>query len=199
MKPNTIRILLADNEDSFTGNLVQLFEESGALVSVLHPSEITAHTISGYDGLIISPGPGLPHEMDGLANVVRLAAENVPILGVCLGHQAIAVHFGATLFRLEHIIHGRKLSIKITKNKSTLLQGLGNNAVVGLYHSWAVSHNGFPQCLTVTAMTDENTIMAFEHAHLPVFGVQFHPESYITEEGKIIAQNFLNVISLNKK
>jgi len=195
MKPNTIRILLADNEDSFTANLVQLFEESGALVSVRHPSKITDDTINSYDGLIISPGPGLPKEMPGLVNVIGLAADNIPILGVCLGHQAIAVHYGASLYRMEHIIHGRKMPIKIIKHNSLLLKNLAPSTQVGLYHSWAVNHNGFPECLTVTAVSDDNTIMAFEHAHLPVFGVQFHPESYITTEGKIIAQNFLQIIT----
>jgi len=194
MQPDKPHILIVDNEDSYTWNLVQLFEEGGADVSVLRPSEIFEKVLCTYDGMIISPGPGLPSEMTGLMHAVSLGVNALPVLGVCLGLQALAEHFGADLYRMENIIHGRKLNINILNSKNGLFAGMTDSISVGLYHSWAANLLSLPSDIEVTAISPENIIMGMQHKTLPVYGVQFHPESYMTDTGAIIAENWLNIV-----
>ncbi len=194
MQPFKPQILLSDNEDSFTWNLVQLFEESGAAVTVKHPSSIQKSDLSAFHGLILSPGPGLPDEMRGLMNILSFSCGKLPLLGVCLGHQAIAMHFGAQLFRMSEIIHGHIMNILITENEHGIFTGLEREITVGLYHSWVVDPETLPKSLVVTSISYDNIVMGIRHRELPIFGVQFHPESYMTSVGKIIAGNWLNVV-----
>jgi anthranilate synthase/aminodeoxychorismate synthase-like glutamine amidotransferase len=196
---NKLSVLLIDNEDSFTWNLVQLFEEAGALVDVRHPATMQVHEIQQYDGIIISPGGGLPDEMPGLSGLVAAGVRTKPVLGVCLGLQAIVTEKKGKLFQLDCIIHGRKLDIRIINNTTGLFEGMSNSLKAGLYHSWAAEESSLPDCFLVTATTTDGIIMAIEHKQLPVYGVQFHPESYITEKGLQIAKNFLKIISLRKE
>lgn len=190
--------MLIDNEDSFTWNLVQLFEEAGASVSVKHPSVFEIAPITGYDGIVISPGPGLPNEMRGLMNIISNVCGKIPLLGVCLGHQAIAMHFGAGLLRMKDIVHGRKTTIRIIEKENGIFCGLPKDIQVGLYHSWAINPETLSASIVVSAISEEEIIMAFRHKELPVFGVQFHPESYITAAGKKIAQNWIKIVKKGK-
>jgi anthranilate synthase component 2 len=194
MQPNNPRLLLVDNEDSFTWNLVQLFEEAGAFVAVKHPSVVEIATITGYDGIVISPGPGLPDEMPGLMNIISIVCGKIPLLGVCLGHQAIAMHFGANLFRMKDIVHGRKATIRIIEKENDIFCGLSKDLQVGLYHSWAIDPETLPASIVVSATSEDEIIMAFRHKELPAFGVQFHPESYITAAGRKIAENWIKIV-----
>lgn len=194
MQPDKPHILIVDNEDSFTWNLVQLIEEGSASVSVKHPSGINKDTLSDFDGMIISPGPGLPTEMPGLMHTVSLGVSVCPVLGVCLGLQAIAIHFGAELFRKNNVLHGRKQNISILNSLNGLFAGMNGSVSVGLYHSWAVDPLSLPNRLEVIAISPENIIMGIQHKTLPVYGVQFHPESYITDTGAIITGNWLNIV-----
>jgi anthranilate synthase component II len=138
LKHRHIHLLLVDNEDSYTWNLVRLFEELDAIVTVKHPSAIDISALATYDGMVISPGPGLPDEIPGLMKIVANACGKIPVLGVCLGHQAIAMHFGAKLFRMKNIIHGRKAEINMLNIENGLFAGLPENIHAGLYHSWAI-------------------------------------------------------------
>jgi anthranilate synthase/aminodeoxychorismate synthase-like glutamine amidotransferase len=194
MQTHKNKILLIDNEDSFTHNLKQIFEEAGAEVDIKLPKKVCVNAAMAYNGIVISPGPGVPSEMSGLISIIQRLAPKKPMFGVCLGMQAIAVSFGGNLYQTDKVLHGRKLEIEINNNKSGLLVGLDTKMNVGLYHSWAVEPNSLPDVFEVTAISSEKIIMAISHSQLPIFGVQFHPESIITEEGKKIAENFLSII-----
>lgn len=198
MKTSASQILLIDNEDSFTWNLFQLFEEAGATVTVKHPKFIKNGLLDTFDGLLISPGPGLPEEMFGLLQIISEAAQKIPVLGVCLGHQALAMSFGAQLFRMETIIHGHQLEIDIVDNRTGIFKDVKQKLNVGLYHSWAIDKQSLPDCFQITAISSENIIMGICHKSLPLFGVQFHPESFISEHGETIALNWLKIVAQHK-
>lgn len=187
-------LLIIDNFDSFTYNLVHLFKPFVKYITVVHPSQFFEPGVYSkhYDRIILSPGPGLPSEIPDLMNVIHYAIEkNIPLLGVCLGHQAIAEYFGAQLFRREHPLHGQEMNMQIIQPDSILFRSLPSKFQVGLYHSWAILPSSLSDELIVTAISAEGIIMAFEHNAKPIFGVQFHPESYITMFGSIIARNFI--------
>ncbi len=194
-----LSLLLVDNEDSFTWNLVRLFEEAGAVVDVSHPTSIKEDEVQKYDGIIISPGPGLPNEMQGLHELIRMVIKTKPLLGVCLGMQAIVTANNGSLYQMDCIVHGNSMSIDIFNNISGIFKGMDNSLCVGLYHSWAVDESSLPGCFQVTARSKAGVVMAIEHRAHDVYGVQFHPESYITEAGLHIAKNFLNIISLRQE
>lgn len=189
-KPN---ILIVDNEDSFTWNLVQLVEECEATVHILHPEKACMMSLNEYSGVIISPGPGLPEEMNGLMHFLDTSADSIPILGICLGHQAIAMHFGAKLIQMHSVVHGNNKTIHINHSKTDIFSGLPESITVGLYHSWAVDKSTLPNCLEVIAASSDGIIMGVKHLTLPVFGLQFHPESYITNDGKAIFSQWLKI------
>jgi len=200
MKKKTPKILLINNYDSFSWNVFRLLENAGAKVKIHYPNEIEKQEIEDFDGVVISPGPGLPNETPNLLPLVQFVANCKPLLGVCLGHQAIAMCFGGTLFQMNSILHGDKKSIRCVNRNQTLFQSLPHNIEVGLYHSWAINPDTLPACFDITAISDDNIVMAIQHKVLPVFGVQFHPESYITSCGKQIITEFLNVCDgQNKK
>jgi len=188
-------IILLDNYDSFTYNLVQYLEELGAEVTVCKNDTITVDEVilSKTSGIVLSPGPGRPENAGIMNALVRTAAEKIPLLGVCLGHQAIGQVFGAEINYAPHLMHG-KTSI-INHDKSTLFKGIPQPLEATRYHSLVIERSSLPEDFIVTAWTDDNTIMAIEHKTMPVYGVQFHPESIMTVYGKEILNNFIN--SLN--
>lgn len=186
-------ILLIDNYDSFSYNLFQLIGGINPDIKVIRNDELTVEEILALrpSHIIISPGPGRPGDAGVCEDVIR-AAGDIPILGVCLGHQAICEAFGAEITYAKKLMHGKK-STAILDSSSRLFEGIGGSLEVARYHSLAASEKNFPDCLKITARTDDGEIMAVEHSERPIFGVQFHPESILTQNGRQIAENFLNI------
>lgn len=189
-----MKILLIDNNDSFTYNLLHLTRsvcrENDSLEVVPYDS-LTVDMTSGFERIVISPGPGSPFEAMKLAEVVRACERHIPILGVCLGHQAIALSYGAEAYNMARPVHGVRSRVLITGH-SLLFRDIENEIMVGRYHSWCVSDTNFPACLKITAKDEDGDIMAFSHREYDVHGVQFHPESFMTKCGAKIMSNFLN-------
>ena len=186
-------ILLIDNYDSFSYNL---FQQAAAIEPDMRVVRNDALTVSEIEGLnpshiILSPGPGYPKDAGICEEVVSRLGGSIPILGVCLGHQAIGEAFGARLENLKEVYHGVQTPITIL-HQDLLFEGLGKEIPVGRYHSWVVSREGFPDCLEITAESQEGQIMAIRHKTYNVHGIQFHPESVLTPQGKEIIKNFLN-------
>ena len=185
-----MKTVIIDNYDSFTYNLSHLVKELGAEVCVVRNDRFNLDDIDAFDKIILSPGPGIPSEAGLLLDVIRRYAGRKPILGVCLGHQAIGEAFGGTLENLSEVFHGVATPCHIIA-KDPLLKGIAPDFEVGRYHSWVVSKENFPDCLEVTAVSDEGQVMALRHRTMEIHGIQFHPESVLTPEGRIIIQNFL--------
>jgi anthranilate synthase component 2 len=184
-------LLLIDNYDSFTYNLFQYLSELGEKVVVIRNDKTTLDEIERMkpDRIVISPGPSTPLQA-GISNeVIHYFGSRLPVLGVCLGHQCIGHSYGAYIGRAKEIMHGK--SSLIYHSNQGVLAGLSNPFSAIRYHSLVVLHNGLPDCLEVTAWTADGTIMGLRHHHYPVEGVQFHPESFMTEVGKDILRNFL--------
>ena len=160
-------------------------------IEVFRNDEITLDEVERFDKIILSPGPGIPEEAGLLLPIIRKYAATKSILGVCLGHQAIGEAFGATLENLTEVYHGVQTPVSILK-EDILFSGLGREIPVGRYHSWVVSRKDFPRCLEITAESREGQIMALRHRTYDVHGIQFHPESVLTPQGKEIIKNFLN-------
>lgn len=187
-----MKILLLDNYDSFTYNLLHVVKELGATdVEVHRNDEIALEDVARFDKIILSPGPGIPEEAGILLDVIRQYATTKSMLGVCLGHQAIGEAFGAGLENLTEVCHGVQTPVSI-QTKDVLFNGLGNEILVGRYHSWVVSREHLPDCLEITAESREGQIMGLRHKTYDVHGIQFHPESVLTPQGKEIIRNFLN-------
>ena len=187
-----MNIVIIDNYDSFTYNLSHLVKELGATVTVLRNDQFELSDLEGFDKIILSPGPGIPSEAGLLLDVIRTYAGRKPILGVCLGHQAIGEVFGAKLENLSEVFHGVATPCRITA-ESPIFAGLPAEITIGRYHSWVVSTDGFPACLEVTAESPEGQVMALRHREYPIYGIQFHPESVLTPDGKLIIKNFINL------
>lgn len=187
------RLLIFDNYDSFTYNLVQLVEQCGVNDFVIAKNDkITLEEINAFDKILLSPGPGIPSEAGILCDLIRQFAPTKKILGICLGHQAIAECFGAKLIQMESTKHGIGSKTIITSSNEYLFEDVKDCFITGRYHSWVVSRKDFPHdSLDVTAIDTENTIMACKHKIFDVRGVQFHPESYITEYGLLMMRNWL--------
>ena len=190
------RILIFDNYDSFTYNLVHLVEKiTGEKVDVFRNDQIALEKVNDYDKIILSPGPGIPEEAGLLLPLIKEYASTKSILGVCLGHQAIAEAFGGKLINLSTVFHGVATPIKILSlqagQKSKILQGLPETIEVGRYHSWIVSDEDFPATLEVTARDENGYIMGLQHKAFDVQGVQFHPESVLTPDGEKMMRNWL--------
>ena len=183
-------ILLIDNYDSFTYNLVHLIRSLGYEVDVRRNDALTIVEADAYNKILLSPGPGIPSEAGLLTEIVRHYAPTKSILGVCLGHQAIGEVFGATLVNLKEVHHGVASQVLVTAD-DLLFNGLGSSFEAGRYHSWAVSAENFPDELEVTALDASGEIMALRHKKYDVRGVQFHPESVLTPNGPKIMQNWL--------
>ena len=185
------KVLLFDNYDSFTYNLLHLVKELGFChIEVVRNDQIDLDDVARFDKIILSPGPGIPEEAGLLLPLIRRYAATKSILGVCLGHQAIGQAFGARLENLSEVHHGVQSPIHILGD-DLLFGGLERTLPAGRYHSWVVSRQSFPDCLEVTAESDEGEIMALRHRRYDVHGIQFHPESVLTPQGRDILRNFL--------
>ena len=187
-----IKLLMVDNYDSFTFNIVQYFGELGAEVEVHRNDEITLEGIAARtpDRLVISPGPCSPAQAGISVAAIQHFAGRLPILGVCLGHQSIGAAFGARIVRAQTLMHGK--TSRITTTQEGVFAGLPAQFTVNRYHSLAIERASCPPCLKVTAHTDDGEIMGVRHTELPVQGVQFHPESILTEHGHAMLKNFLD-------
>jgi anthranilate synthase component II len=196
-----MRILVFDNYDSFTYNLVHLVQKIvPGKVDVFRNDQIPLEKIAEYDKIILSPGPGLPKDAGLLLDLIKEYAPKKSILGVCLGHQAIGEAFGGELFNLSTVYHGVATPVNVlpnkvdsnSTNKKNLFKDLPEEIVVGRYHSWIIKEENFPEVLEVTARDHNNYIMALRHKQYDVQGVQFHPESVLTPDGEAIIRNWLS-------
>ncbi len=193
-----ISILVFDNYDSFTYNLVHAVKKLGfSNVEVHRNDQISLVEIARFDKIILSPGPGVPSESGILLDVIKTYAPTKPILGVCLGEQAIAEAFGGTLINLPNVHHGVSSEVDIIED-DILFNGLDKKLEVGRYHSWAVQKESLPECLKITAVDEEGMIMALAHREYDVRGVQFHPESVLTPKGEEMLKNWLTSPGLSK-
>lgn len=192
-KINIMNILLIDNYDSFTYNLSQYLEEEGGddvEVTVWRNDQFGLDDVERFDKIVLSPGPGVPDEAGLLKAVIRRYAPTKPILGVCLGEQAIGEVFGAEIYNLNTVFHGIQSSVRIVAS-DYIFDNLSDSIKVGRYHSWVVGKEDFPAELEVTAVSDEGLVMALKHRRYDVHGIQFHPESILTPEGRTIIRNFI--------
>ncbi|MDE7085818.1 MAG: aminodeoxychorismate/anthranilate synthase component II [Prevotella sp.] len=187
-----MKIVIIDNYDSFTYNLSHLVKELGADVTVMRNDQFNMDEIAVYDKIILSPGPGIPSEAGLLLDVIKTYADKKPMLGVCLGHQAIGEVFGGKLENLSEVFHGVATPCHITAN-DPIFQGLPDSITIGRYHSWVVSKNGLPDCIEITTESNEGQIMALRHRQYDIHGIQFHPESVLTPEGRTIIKNFIDL------
>ena len=187
-----MKIVIIDNYDSFTYNLSHLVKEIGADVTVFRNDKFLLNEIEQYDKIILSPGPGIPSEAGLLLDVIRTYRGRKPMLGVCLGHQAIGEVFGARLTNLSTVYHG--VATEGTQyGNDPIFRGMPKRIIMGRYHSWVVDSTSLPECLEVTAMSDDGYIMALRHRHYDIHGIQFHPESVLTPEGRQIVKNWLEL------
>ena len=187
-----MKIVIIDNYDSFTYNLAHLVKELGVEVTVYRNDQFELPQLEEFDKIILSPGPGIPSEAGLLLDVINTYAGKKPMLGVCLGHQAIGEAFGAKLTNLSDVFHG--VATEGTQfGNEPIFAGLPERIVMGRYHSWVVSKEGLPECLEITAESDEGQIMALRHKTLDIHGIQFHPESVLTPEGKTMIDNWLKL------
>jgi anthranilate synthase component 2 len=186
------KIVIIDNYDSFTYNLVHYLEDLGAAVTVYKNDDFELDELLDFDKIVLSPGPGIPKDAGLLIDVVKTYFSSKSILGICLGHQAIAEFFGGKLLNSATVSHGIATLIDTQVADEILFQGLEPQFEVGRYHSWVVNPVGFPDDLEITSLDKEGTIMSFRHHHYDVKGVQFHPESILTPHGKQMLQNWLN-------
>ncbi|MCD8282771.1 MAG: aminodeoxychorismate/anthranilate synthase component II [Prevotella sp.] len=183
-------IIIIDNYDSFTYNLRHLFREAGADVTVVRNDKFVLDDLEKYDKIVLSPGPGIPCEAGLMPDVIRSYALRKPILGICLGHQAIGEAFGGRLVNLPEVFHGVASKARITAD-DYLFEGIGGEPEVGRYHSWIVDTASLPACLEATSISSEGYIMSLRHKEYDIRGLQFHPESVLTPCGKTIINNWL--------
>ena len=185
-----MKIVIIDNYDSFTYNLSHLVKELGAEVTVVRNDQFELADLEPYSKIILSPGPGIPSEAGLLLDVIRTYAGRKPILGVCLGHQAIGEAFGGKLENLSDVFHGVATPCHIIAD-DPFFSGIERDITIGRYHSWVVAREGFPDSLEVTAVSDEGQIMALRNREFNVRGIQFHPESVLTPDGRRMLQNWM--------
>ncbi|MCH3995346.1 MAG: aminodeoxychorismate/anthranilate synthase component II [Prevotella sp.] len=187
-----MKVVIIDNYDSFTYNLAHLVKELGAECTVWRNDQFELDQLAPFDKIILSPGPGIPSEAGLLLKVITTYAGKKPILGVCLGHQAIAEAFGGKLTNLKEVYHGVATPCNLFGN-DPIFAGLPDKIDVGRYHSWVVDRHGFPDCLEITAQSDDGNIMGLKHKSYDIHGIQFHPESVLTPKGKVIMKNWLDL------
>ncbi len=191
-----VRMLLIDNYDSFTYNLVQAFAAQGADVIVHRNDQVTVDEALAIEPthLVISPGPGRPEDAGVSLDMIGAFKERIPVLGVCLGHQCLVQHFGGDIVRAERLMHGK--TSMASHDGKTIYEGLSDPFEVGRYHSLCAEHGTLPDALRLTSKTDRNEIMGVRHKTLPLEGVQFHPESVLTPEGDALMANFMRMTAL---
>jgi len=192
-------ILMIDNYDSFTYNIVQYLGQLGADVTVRRNDETSIEEIENLkpEAIFLSPGPCSPKQAGITVDVIRHFHQTIPLMGICLGHQAIGYAFGGEVVRAERVMHGK--TSPIINDGRTIFKGLPSPFTAGRYHSLILQKSSLPSCLTVSAATEEGEIMAVRHRDYPVEGVQFHPESILTPQGKRIIRNFMDVAGMNGK
>ena len=186
-----MKVVIIDNYDSFTYNLSHLLRELGAEVSVFRNDQFRLEELEAFDRIVLSPGPGIPSEAGLLLQVITVYAGRKPILGVCLGHQAIGESFGGRLMNLSSVFHGVATPCHIVQ-PDYLFEGMEQDFPVGRYHSWVVDEDSLPSCLEVTGISEEGYIMSMRHRQYDIRGIQYHPESILTPSGKTILHNWLN-------
>ncbi|MBP5760981.1 MAG: aminodeoxychorismate/anthranilate synthase component II [Verrucomicrobia bacterium] len=187
-----MKIVIIDNYDSFTYNLAHLVKEFNVEVTVYRNDQFRLNDLEPFHKILLSPGPGIPTEAGLLLDVIRTYKDKKSILGVCLGHQAIGEVFGGKLENLSDVFHG--VATEGTQfGNDEIFSGLPKRITMGRYHSWVVSKDGFPDCLEITAESDEGQIMALRHKELDIRGIQFHPESVLTPDGRKIMENWLRL------
>lgn len=187
------RLLILDNYDSFTYNLVQIIENhSNWVFDLVKNDRIQLKEIGYYDKILFSAGPGLPSEAGIMGKIIQTYAATKSIFGICLGLQAIVESFGGRLINLPVVYHGMKQRVTIVDKSDTIFNGVPTDFEAGLYHSWAADKNSIPACLKITALSADGIVMAVSHECYDIKGVQFHPESYMTEHGQTIISNWLN-------
>ena len=184
--------VLIDNNDSFTYNIVELVHNvSGQRLPVISSEQLDIGELENFDKFILSPGPGLPKDFPVLQKILDVYHTTKSMLGICLGHEAIAQFFGADLVHLPSVVHGQPKKITVRSN-TLLFKDIPEHFNAGLYHSWVIDRDNLPPELLITAVSGEGNIMSFQHKDLRLFGIQFHPESIITEYGRELMKNFLN-------
>lgn len=188
-----MRIAVIDNYDSFTYNLVHLLREHPEVeLSIFRNDKFQISDLEEYDKILLSPGPGIPSEAGLLMETIATYAGKKPILGICLGHQAIGEYFGGQLENLSEVYHGIQSEIEVN-TETSLFKDMKDKIKVGRYHSWIISQQKLPECLQVIAKDSEGQIMAIQHQELNILGMQFHPESVLTPEGKEMINNWINL------
>ena len=184
------KVLVIDNYDSFVYNIVQYLQQLGAECTVVRNDSVDVHAADGFDGVLISPGPGIPEKAGiSIAMINYCAEKKIPLFGVCLGHQAIGVAFGARVSRAPELLHG-KTSV-VSHKSAGVLENIPSPFTATRYHSLAIEKDSLPEVLEATSTTESGTIMSVKHKNLPIEGVQFHPESVLTEHGHRILANWL--------
>ncbi len=190
-----MKILILDNYDSFTYNLVQYIEEeTGQDVDVYRNDEITLDAVAAYDLIVLSPGPGVPSEAGIMPALIKRYAKEKTIFGVCLGHQAIGEAFGGQLINLAEVHHGIETEMTRTTSDDVIFQNVPKTFNAGRYHSWVIDPETLPVELEITATGEYGGVMAMQHRELAIFGVQFHPESIMTAEGRLMIRNLLGFV-----
>ncbi|MGK6350643.1 anthranilate synthase component II [Parapedobacter sp. DT-150] len=192
LQQSSPQVLVIDNYDSFTFNLVHLLHECGHEATVWRNDKFALEDVDAFDKILLSPGPGIPEEAGLLLDVIRNYGATKSILGICLGLQAIAEVYGGSLYNLTKPVHGTATPLLITARDEPIFSGLPSSFPVGRYHSWAVSHEGLPDVLHITAVDEKGVIMGLSHQTLDVKGLQFHPESVLTQYGKEMIANWLS-------
>ena len=187
-----IKILVIDNYDSFVYNLVHYLEDLDCEVTVKRNDQLTLEEVKDYDKILLSPGPGIPDEAGLLKAIIKEYAPTKSMFGVCLGQQAIGEVFGGSLINLDKVFHGVATKAKQTVKDETLFKDIPEEFEIGRYHSWVVAPEGFPEELEITSVDDNGQIMSLRHKTYDVRGVQFHPESVLTPEGKKMIKNWIN-------
>lgn len=189
-----MKILVIDNYDSFTYNLVHLIEcVEGTQVTVIRNDQIRLDSLNEFDKVVLSPGPGLPHDSGQLMQVIGILQGRKSILGICLGMQAIALHFGGTLKNLDAVLHGVSMENSVTDSHEILYRNIPHNFMAGRYHSWVVNEATLPDSIVVTARDATNQVMSLRHRHFDICGVQFHPESILSEFGFELMLNWIRL------
>lgn len=188
-----MKIVLIDNYDSFTYNLVHYLEAVHCNVTVYRNDEFQLEELEPFDKILLSPGPGIPSEAGLLLDVIRTYAGKKSILGICLGHQAIGEVFGGNLINLDTVHHGIASTITLLDESEPLFKGLKNKIDVGRYHSWVLSPTNFPEQLSITSTDENGQVMSIRHTKFDICGVQFHPESILTPDGKTMLKNWVSL------
>lgn len=187
-----MKILVIDNYDSFVYNLVHYLQELDCEVTIKRNDQFKLEEVTSYDRILLSPGPGIPDEAGMLKDIIRTYAGKKPILGVCLGLQAIGEVFGGSITNLSEVYHGVSTKAKIVVNDELFFKGLGDEIEIGHYHSWVVTKDDLPEILEITSLDENGHIMSLRHREFDIRGVQFHPESVLTPKGKEMIKNWID-------